>query len=265
MKKLVFAVFAACFAVQGAWAAEILPQKKLFKPFVADPTQPSFAVRLTGKVGGNRMAEINMGDEFGIARWNAGANKIQFGVMGGVAGRFDISRITNDFQVADFSLAFPVDFVADKWGLRAMYWHTSSHVGDDYIITNGVVPTQLEKHVTDDFRLIGDYRPLPELRLYGGMYYAFNIIPHTSDRWHTQCGVEGEKRVENHAWFAAANLTAHAKYGWQPSFTSRAGWKYYGQTSSASLFGEFFSGHLPYLSFSDQTETHWSFGFSIAM
>lgn len=264
MKKAV--LLAAAIMLSGqAFAVEMLPQKKLFSPFAADITQPAFGVRLTGVVGAGRLAEINMGDEFGVARWNFGANKMQFGVVGGVGARFDIARITNDFQVADFSVAFPVDYVTDNWGLRAMYWHTSSHVGDDYIISHGTLPTELEKHVTDDIRLIGDYRPVAGLRLYGGMYYAFNIIPHTSDRWHTQCGVEGEKRVENHAWFAAANLAAHAKYKWQPSFTSRAGWKYYGQKSDASLFAEFFSGHLPYLSFSDQTETHWSFGFAVAM
>ncbi|MDD4003978.1 MAG: DUF1207 domain-containing protein [Elusimicrobiaceae bacterium] len=265
MKKLFLLAAACCLTGQICRAAELLPPKKLFSPFAADLTQPAFAVRLTGVVGSNRLAEINMGDEFGIARWAAGRNRLQFGIMGGVAARFDISRVTNDFQVADFSLAFPIDYVADGWGLRATYWHTSSHVGDDYIISNGTLPAQLEKHVTDDFRLIGDYRPAAGLRLYGGLFYAFNIIPRTSDRWHAQCGMEGEKRIDSHAWFAAVNLAAHAKYGWQPSFNSRAGWKYYGAVSDAALFCEFFSGHLPYLALSDQTETHWSFGFSIAM
>lgn len=243
-----------------------MPQKEQFAAFSADPTQPAFGVRLTGIVGGSQRTEINMGDEVGLVRWDLnGGRKLQFGIMGGVAARFDTSRVTNDFQVADFSVAFPLDYATDKWGLRAMYWHTSSHVGDDYIMSNNLSPAFLEKHVTDDLRLTGDYRPVEGVRLYGGLYYAFNIIPHTSDRWHGQAGAEAELRRDSHAWFLCGDLRAHARYGWQPSFNSRAGWKYYGGAGNLSLFGEFFTGHLPYLAFETEKETHWSFGFSVEM
>jgi hypothetical protein len=265
VKKIVL-VLAVLLISTPIMAGEALPSKKIFKPFIADITQPAFSVRLTGVVGSNRLAEINMGDEFGIYRWDLkSGNKMQFGIAGGVQGRFDISKITNDFQVADFSLLFPLDYVSDNWGARLMYWHTSSHVGDDYIISHGVLPTDLDKNVTDDIRLLGDYYFNNWLRVYGGMFYAFNQIPHKSERFHGQVGLEAEKKIENHSWFLAGNLYGHSKYGWQPSFNSRTGWKYYGKASNGLLFVEFFSGRLQYLAFNTQKETHWSFGFTLEM
>ena len=56
-----------------------------------------------------------------------------------------------------------------------MYWHTSSHIGDDYIISHNLTPDQLSKHVTDDVRVYADYALCEHLRVYGGASYSFNM------------------------------------------------------------------------------------------
>ena len=255
------------FAAASASAADFLPGKNLFRPFMADPTQPSYNVKLTGPVGGGRLAEINMGDELGLAAWEMPSGKLQLGIMGGVAARFDISRVTNDFQIADFSLAFPLDYKTGPWELRAMYWHTSSHLGDDYVKSHDLQPSTLQKHVTDDFRLLAAYRVSEQLRVYGGGAYAFNIIPSEAGRHMLHGGGEyffGQQEQKTRP-FLAADLQSWQRVSWKPSFTARAGVRTKGQQQALSAYVEFFSGQLLYLGLMPQTETHWALGFNFEL
>jgi len=269
MKKawaaVLFAAF-ACAAMPGLCSAEWLPSKKAFRPFTADPTYPSFGARLTEVAGSGKRAEVNMGDEFGVAavRLKDGAT-VQFGVMGGVAARFNISQVTNDFEVADFSLAFPVDYISGPFGLRAMYWHTSSHLGDDLIKSSGILPGDISKHVTDDLRVLASYQALEWLRVYGGAGHAFNLIPDTSKNNRLHAGFEMTRSAGRKSVFLASDLQATQRFGWNPSFTGRLGGRYAGNSSAVSGYVEFFSGRSLYLGLAGMRETHWSLGFTVEM
>jgi len=254
--------FAAC---AGAADFQWLPQKNLFEPLIADPTYPTFALKYSAVAHRGWRAETDMGGEFSIAalKLENGA-KAQFSIDGGVAARFDISRITNDFEIADFSLVLPVDYSIGPLAMRFMYWHTSSHVGDDYIISNSLSPSQLSKHVTDDFRFLASYKPVEFLRLYGGGGWAFNQIPHVQKRWRTQFGAEASTPGPQ-SLFAAFDFQSLERNNWNPSFTARAGVKSAGEYSAVSAFCEFFSGRTPYLGFMDSSETRWSLGFGFEL
>ena len=257
----VFSAAAPAFCEENSgW----LPKKKLFTPFFADLTQPAFALRYT-KVSGGTLAEVNLGDEFGIYRRSLGGGELQFGLAGGAAARFDISKITNDYQIADYSLVLPADYVSGQWAFRAMYWHTSSHLGDDYIKRSGIAASSLRKHVTDDIRLSAAYSGIKPLRLYAGAGYAFNLIPKDDRRLRFQAGVEAQKPAGAGEIFAAADIQALERLGFRPSFCARAGIRRRSETSSASAFAEFFAGRLPYLGFMTEAETHWSLGLSFEM
>jgi len=269
--KFLSAIFMALPAVvcaAPAFASDFafLPRKKLFAPFIADPQYPVFAVRYSMIAGGANRAEINMGDEFALvsSRLSGGAT-VQFGIMGGVAARFNISEITNDFEIADFTLAFPFDYSLGPWALRAMYWHTSSHIGDDFIKGGAIAPQLLSKHVTDELRFYASYNPAGFLRVYAGPGYAFNLIPSTGERWRLHGGAEARTSGRPVSLFAAADLQSLQRNGWNPSFTARTGVRREGPTSAASVWCEFFSGRLPYLGFMAAAETKWSLGFGFEM
>jgi len=266
-----FAALAAVLLAPGVCAAgDFLPGKNLFRPFIADPTQPSYNVRLTAPAGVGRLAEINMGDELGLAAWETPSGKLQLGVMGGVAARFDISRVTNDFQIADFSLAFPVDYKTGPWELRAMYWHTSSHLGDDYVKSRDLQPSTLQKHVTDDFRALASFAVSDRFRVYGGAACAFNIIPSDAGKHMLHGGTEfffGPESAtkKTRPFFLAADLQSWQRVSWNPSFTARAGIRAKGQQQALSGYVEFFSGQLLYLGLMPQHETHWALGFNFEL
>jgi len=227
--------------------SEWLPEKKqLFKPFQADQTQPSYVTRVSFPSGQGKRAEVNMGDEFGIYRGSLNGNSIQAGVMGGVAARFDISRVTNDLEIADYSLALPVDYALGGWAFRGMYWHTSSHIGDDYIRSRNV---SVRKNVTDEIKFYASRDITPQLlslRLYAGGGYAFNYLPKRSGALRAHAGAEW---YHAKGWFCAVDLQSLARLKYQPSLNARFGWRKHGRTGDFSIFGEFAAGHMPYLGF----------------
>jgi opacity protein-like surface antigen len=268
MKKIAFLAVIIAAAAGAACADDFqwLPQKKLFAPLLADDTYPSFGAKYSAVAGGSGYrAEVNMGDEFGIMsdRLDNGAT-VQFGAMGGVAARFDISQVTNDLEIADYSFALPIDYRMGPLTLRAMYWHTSSHIGDDYVIANPGVT--LSKHVTDDGRFYASYDLSKFLRLYAGTGYAFNMLPKNSGFWRAQTGVEAyTDRTRPVYYFGAADFQSLGRNNWNPSFAVRTGVTRQGKTSSATGFCEFYAGRMDYIGFMTDEETKWSFGFSVAM
>ncbi|MFH1619466.1 MAG: DUF1207 domain-containing protein [bacterium] len=228
--SLFFSVF--CFLTSDFWLltsvhAEWFPQKKrVFTPFLADPTQPAYIVRLTGRNGKRRRADVNMGDEFGIISRPVGENgKLQLGLLGGVEARFDISRMTNDLEIADYSVALPLDYLSEDWSFRTMCWHTSSHLGDDYI-KRAAGATELRKNVRDEIRAYASWRRMPWLRIYSGLAYAFNVLPGHAGRKKFQAGIEVKSGISgNREIFAASDLRALERSDWRPAFLTRVGWR----------------------------------------
>ncbi|MFA5160693.1 MAG: DUF1207 domain-containing protein [Elusimicrobiales bacterium] len=252
----------APLAARTGRAAELgwLPPGRIFQPLEADPTYPAFSARYSAAAREGWRAQANMGGEFAIAGLETeNGSSPRLGIAGGVAARFDVSRVTNDFEIADFTLAFPLDWRAGPVALRAMYWHTSSHIGDDYIISNALSPSQLSKHVTDDLRLLASVNPARFLRIYGGGGWALNQIPHVQKRWRAQFGAEARTQGKN-SLFAAFDLQSLQSNGWNPSFNARAGARRAGKDTAVSAFCEFSSGRLPYLGFSTLSQTIWSLG-----
>ncbi len=260
--------------------AEWFPKgDRLFKPFITDHAYPSYTVRMSWPVGEGPRGEINMGDEFSIVSWQAGSrpsldllggdspspeaeDKVQLGILGGVAARFDISRITNDLEVADYTFALPLDYSGGKWAARFMYWHTSSHIGDDYIKRHAGFAVR--KNTTDEIRLYLDREFFSSLRIYGGVGYAMILLPHRHGRNRFQAGLEWQTKPAKDSpggggFFSACDFQALERMGWQPSFSARAG---FAGGGGFSVFLEFFAGHLEYLGFMDRKETRCSLGIS---
>jgi hypothetical protein len=248
----------ALLAAPAAAGAELLPAgHRLFGVLLADPTTPVAAVRVLNQVGGRTYAEINIGDEFGLV--SSGGGAVQLGVAAGVAGRFDLSAETRDFQVADYTLLLPLDVALGPLALRTAYQHVSSHLGDDYLDrTHAPDP----KRSVDELRVTAAWRFAPlagtTARLYAGGGLAFNVLPDDAGTGRVQAGVE----LARGGLFAAADLQLLERAHWKRSFTARAGWALAGAVATARIFVEYFAGPQPYLAFYDSPESRWALGLS---
>ena len=183
IRQGVFAAILALCAVSVS--AENTPQqpslmdtfpsaREFYYPLIADPTELGYSGRYLYQVGGGHYAEITVGDYLGLLRWQLPSDWIiQLNIAGGVLARFDMNTIRNALEVTDFTAGLPLDFHHGDSTVRMGIWHTSSHLGDDFLKVNDVV---IQKRSDDMLKVIYSYSPTKWLRLYSGGSYAFHVI-----------------------------------------------------------------------------------------
>lgn len=248
-------------AVHADW----LPAShELFPLLRADPRELQYAVRLVEPVSYKPVAEAALGDYLGIYRWNLGDEKsFQVSMGGGAFGRFDLSRKTNDMETADFFADLPLDFRSGRWSFRFMPYHTSAHLGDDYLKRKGAVT---EKHSWDNLKWLASYRPLSCLKLYGGYNYVFRTLPGGIGRHAVQGGFETEShwKAGGHVQFYWANdIQSWERAKWNPTFNSQAGMtmaKNPEDSRSVSVFLEYTAGREAQGQLYRQQESRWTLG-----
>ena len=165
------------------------PPDSLFAPLRGDPRELHFALRVALPEDQRTIAEVAVGHYYGIYRWALPGNVgfMQLDIGGGIFPRFNFSQ-NHDIQVIDFYGNLPLDVRIGKWAGRFMFYHVSSHLGDDYIRDNNL--TNTESNSWNSVRSIISYDVSSFLRLYGG--YTCNILAYPVSQEHSayQAGTE---------------------------------------------------------------------------
>jgi len=256
---------ALCALTARAASPEFFPNAhELFKPLRADPRELQYALRTLVPVSRKWLGEAAIGDYLGLVRWplpwqNA---KLQVSGGGGFFGRFDLSGTSNDMESADFYANLPLDLRVGKWSSRLMLYHTSSHLGDDYLKKTGLTTA---KHSWDNLKWLLSYEPVDEVRFYGGYNYTFRTLPLGLGRNALQAGVECQTPWMARHWqyYWANDFQSWQRIQWNPWFNSQLGvrvQKSPSEARSVSFFLEFGTGHQPQGQFFLQQETHWGLG-----
>jgi hypothetical protein len=239
------------------------PAHELFQPLLADPRELQYAARFAEPVGHKPVGEAAIGDYLGLYRWDLGNDRaFQVSIGAAAFGRFDISKKTDDLESVDYFANIPFDYRDGRWSFRFMPYHTSSHLGDDYLKSQGIVT---EKHAWDNLKWLASYQPLSSLRLYGGYNYIFRTVPGGIGRNAFQGGFELKSRwYANHMQYYWANdLQSWERVQWNPMFDSQAGCTFVnkpGDARSISVFLEYSAGRQPEGQFYLQQETLWTLG-----
>jgi len=246
------------------YAEWLPPAHELFLPLRADLRELQYALRAITPVSHKPLGEAALGDSLGLYRWSLGNGQyFQVSVGGGVFGRFDLSSKTNDLESVDYYGNLPFDYRNGPLSIRFMPYHTSSHLGDDYLKDRGIVT---EKHAWDNLKWLVSYTPISFLRLYGGYDYVFRTLPGGIGRNALQSGFEVQSRWFNdhHVQYYWANdLQSWQRVGWNPMFNSQAGVTFANKPDDAravSFFIEYGAGKQPQGQFYLQNESHWDLG-----
>jgi hypothetical protein len=208
------------------------------------------------------MGEAAIGDYLGLSKWRAGEMDWQVNLGGGVFGRFDLAAKTNDMQSSDFFVSLPLDARRGAWSGRFAIYHTSSHLGDDYIARTGQTT---EKRAWDNLRWLVSRDFGSALRLYAGYTYSFRSLPGKIGRSAMGGGFEwfSSRRLGPWQPYWANDFQSWERVGWNPAFNSQAGLKVTGRAGSGRglcFFVEFGAGAMPQGQFFRQRETRWVFG-----
>jgi len=254
-----------CFSVLATAHAEWFPSAhELFRPLRADPRELQYTLRAVMPVSRRTVGEAAMGDYFGLHRWNLGEERaFQWSVGGGAFGRFNLAEKTNDMQTVDFYGNMPFDYRAGPWSTRFMIYHTSSHLGDDFLRQTGGTA---EKHSWDNIKWLFSYDWAPLLRLYGGYNYVFRTLPGGIGRHAFQAGFEMQSqwmRGGHIQYYWANDFQTWERSGWNPMFNSQLGLTVAnkpGDSRAMSFFLEFGAGRMPQGQLYLQKETRGTLG-----
>jgi len=191
-KLFIIGLFVSCFAWPAVSLAQYQtqsfpPAHELFAPLQADPTELNFMFQFGFPVSQNGIARVDAGDYLGIYRWALGdVGALQLNVGGAVNSRFAATP-SHDLQVIDYYGNVPLDLRIGPFSARSMFYHDSSHLGDDYLREKGIEDAN---NSWNALREILSLQVCKALRLYGGYTRAVATKPEWSGRQAVQGGAE---------------------------------------------------------------------------
>ncbi|MBI2789893.1 MAG: DUF1207 domain-containing protein [Elusimicrobia bacterium] len=189
---------AALLSVLAANAAarapiDVFPEsEKVVRQLEADPRRVQLSAAYY-RLDGKDRADAALGPSWGMTRWRTEDESWswQWNVEAMAYSRFTLSGSLNAFETVDFVGNLPVAARHGGFSARAMLFHESSHLGDDYIRMTG---DQGFRYSIDGARLTLSVEPLDWLRAYCGATYLLHTIPDPARRA-AQAGFELTSRA----------------------------------------------------------------------
>ena len=236
----------------------------LFASLRADPRELHFAMRLALPQDNKTVAEVAIGHYYGIYRWALpkDAGYMQLNIGGGIFPRF-IFPDDKALQVIDFYGNLPIDIRVGKWSGRFMFYHVSSHLGDDYIKSSGRFG---ERNSWNSLRSIVSYDFNLLFRLYAGYTYHILVEPAEQKLGAFQAGFEiySKPFLEGRAQaYWATDIQGWDRRAWRGMFNSQIGVKTGRDATKGrgiSYFAEFTAGPKYYGQFFQEDETRAGLG-----
>jgi len=240
----------------------------LFAPLLGDPRELQFAMRVAFPEHEGAVAEVAIGHYYGIYRWALPGDigYAQLDIGGGIFPRF-LATESHDLQAIDFYGNLPLDVRIGNWSGRFMFYHDSSHLGDDYIRDHNLGnDSTTAQNSWDSLRSILSYDACRALRLYGGYTYNLAAYPAQQEQGSYQAGAEiysGTFAQGSARAYWATDVQWWERTNHQPQYNSQFGIKT-GKDGPVgrgiSYFLEFTSGPEYYGQFSMYSETRLGFG-----
>jgi hypothetical protein len=244
------------------------PAHELFAPLQADPSELNFSFQFGFPVSHTSIARIDVGDYLGIYRWALGdVGALQLNVGGSINTRFDATAAHN-LQVIDFYGNVPLDLHIGWFTSRSLFYHDSSHLGDDYLRDTGLVS---QNNSWEAWREILSAQVSKAFRIYGGYQQAIHTKPEWSGRRAVQGGAEiyfntSDKSFWHPYW--ANDLQAWARSNWDLTWISQFGFKTGDKFSNGrgiSYFVQYKAGPRSEGQFYQNKETIWGAGLKFVL
>lgn len=176
----------------GEAAPDILPNRKLFAPLLADPRWARFSVAYQYHIDNDEIQNVgatSFGESFGLIRGPARVigGTWQLSVQAAVFAVFDLDADSKDLVNADYWVGFPVSYRNGNLSALFRIFHQSSHLGDEYLLRNRVDRVNLSYEAAD---LKLSYDVADPLRLYAGVGYLLRHEPDDIQPGSVQYGAE---------------------------------------------------------------------------
>ncbi|HSX37260.1 MAG TPA: DUF1207 domain-containing protein [Chlamydiales bacterium] len=128
--------------IDGIWFPQMT---ELFQPLIGSPRVVSYTLgyRSGDEVCGNKCVDVSLGDDFPIYRWLdvLWHGDLQVGIEAAIWSVFnmdphpDIAGGT-ELVNTDFYAGIPITYAKNKWSFRLRGYHTSAHLGDEFLVNH---------------------------------------------------------------------------------------------------------------------------------
>ena len=158
-----------------------MPNGTLFQPLVADPKWPRFTVAYQYYTKDKTLKHAfapNFGASFPIHRIvnNKTGSEWEIGVQAGLFGLMDIGSNPTALINADYFVGIPITYRNGQWSSLARFYHISSHLGDEYMLTKEGKKTRRINLSYEGIDLLASLN-FDGTRVYGGGGYIVHKDP----------------------------------------------------------------------------------------
>lgn len=211
----------------AAPAVDVFPRSdQVFQQLKADPRAIGLGASYY-RMDGKHHSDIALGHSWGMTRWRSSSERWtwQWNIEAMAYSRFTLSGALNSFETVDFFGNLPLAVRHGKFSARAMLFHESSHLGDDYIRRTG---DQGFRYSIDGLRLTLAHDLTAWARAYAGGTYLLHTVPDPA-RKSAQAGVEltsgklGWSKMYPLRLFAAQDLQYREATGYRTNSRTVAG------------------------------------------
>lgn len=260
----------ACKDDEGAF----LPRGNLFKSLLADPKELRFYLGYRPyQDGGPYLSEntqlfaASLGDSFGFYRYvnNSGGYSWQVGISGGIYAEFDINTSSFFLVQTDYAIGIPLTLRKGSASYRLMFYHQSSHVGDEYLLHTNI---QRVEFSYEALNVVGSYE-WDQWRAYYGGEFVVHKEPSNYKPVTLQTGVEyygSEKVLWGGRLIGGLDLKCTQQNDWPVNGSLKLGLRFDGAAGSGRslrLLAEIYKGFSPHGQFYSERIKYAGLGLSL--
>ncbi|MDX1961882.1 MAG: DUF1207 domain-containing protein [Pirellulales bacterium] len=228
------------------WSVQWLPEGLIYRSYLAGDRESRFRGFFFHEKDYGWLWDITLGGRVGLWRYgNTDAyfpEGWQIDLEGAALPRLDFMHDMNLVSV-DFRAGLPITYGVGPWKTKMGYYHLSSHLGDEHMLTFPSVPRY---NYARDVLIFGQsYYYTPEHRIYAEVGWAF--FTDVSGEWEMQLGWEYAPAVPTGprgAPFVALHGHLREEVNYSGNFVTQVGWAWR-DGPSARLFRvgfEYFNG-----------------------
>ena len=177
--------------------ARLFPSRSLIPELLAGPRDPVSSAAVLGVPenpsahGSGVEVEVSLGTAFPVylVAGTPEENPVVIGIEAVAYARFGLQVLERELVATDWIFTIPVIWHHDNGWTRLRYYHSSSHMGDEYNRRFGDPGINSSRDAADLFVF---RRPTEATGAWAGARYGYNPHPQEDERWVLRAGGQAE-------------------------------------------------------------------------
>lgn len=211
-------------------AGRLFPPRFLLPTLLAGPRDPVTAATLLAAPenpsahGAGAEAELSIGSTLPIflLRGSPEEDPVVIGIEAAAFARFALQVLERELVATDWIFAVPLVWYHSRGWTRFRYYHTSSHMGDEYSRRFGDPGINFSRDALEilAFRKAGD-----TFGAWAGARFGYNVKPEDDKRWVLRAGAQLEASHDAGLFlpFLAMDAEMDQEAGMRPRIEARVG------------------------------------------